>query len=77
MSPLWSFVGCKVRAKEVPDPNANTPITVTFTEEEFDTDAMWSAAEPTRVTIRRAGYYFVLGAARWPAGDGIRGVAVR
>jgi hypothetical protein len=77
MSPLWSFVGCKVRAREAPDPNANVPTTVTFTEEEFDTDNMWSVAEPTRVMIRRAGYYLVTGAARWPAGDGIRGVAVK
>jgi hypothetical protein len=74
---FWSFVGCKVRAHEAPDPSVDVPTTVTFSGKEFDTDNMWSATDPTRVRIRKAGHYLVIGAARWPAGDGVRGVAVK
>jgi len=74
---FFQFVGCKVRANQAPNPAVNVPTTVAFTAEEYDTDNMWSATDQTKVHIQRAGYYLVIGAARWPAGNGTRGVAVK
>lgn len=46
----------------------NTTLTaINFTTEAWDTDNIWSAANPSRLTCRTTGYYLITGAWGWEA----------
>jgi hypothetical protein len=47
--------------------SASSWSTCTFTTELFDTDSMWGAGQPTRLTATRSGYYLAFGQANFAA----------
>lgn len=58
---LDKFVGARVRNTANQSINHNTTTALTFDTEVFDTDAIFDAGSPTRLTCKTAGKYLIMG----------------
>ena len=76
-TPPWQ-IGARALRNSTQSINSATITAVSFSGVAWDTDTMWAAGSPTRLTINTAGYYLVSGHVTWfqdPTGE--RRVSIR
>ena len=69
--------GAAVRRAATTTAASGSTITITFDTADTNTDSMWSAGDPTKLTAQTAGWYVITGHVYWNnSGTGFRQVAL-